>query len=655
MIRKIQYLTWSVLLTVTLAATGNMVRAADTANAAERERNLISVLTSDAPPAEKAITCKKLAIYGSKNAVPALASLLTNPDLCSWARIALEAIPDPAADDALRAALDKVQGRLLIGVINSIGYRRDAKATEPLVAKLKAADTDVVSAAAVALGHIGGPAVARTLQQALTTVPAAARSDVAEGCVLCAEQFMAGGQSADAVRLYDLVRGADVSQQRILEGIRGAILARKSDGLPLLLEQLRSPDKARLGIGLRTARELPGRNVTEALAAELKRCDADRQSWLLLVLADRGDAAALPTVNELAATAPTQVRIAALGALEQLDRSACVPALLLAASQDDAELVRAAKAGLRRLAGSELDAAILARLPQASGDLRRVLIDEAGQRQLQAALPEIVKSVTDSDAGVCSAAVRATGALGNEKQAGTLVALLQKTQGSKERGSLEQALVAIIGRHGPACLPALMPLAKSSDSGLRKVALHTLSSVGGPKALAVVATAVDDEDEGVQDEAVRALSTWASNWPDDPGVAEPLLALAKSGRKMAYQVQGVRGYLQYVQECKQLGNDQKVTKVSELMPLVKRPEEKRLAVATLSSIPSASALKLLMTLAPDDSIAEEACLAIAKLAARNDVPGASKELRHRALLLVVQKSKNDATRNSANEALKQLD
>src|SRR5512140_55138 len=57
------------------------------------EASLIAVLQSDATPAEKAITCKRLAVFGSEAAVPALAPLLVNPELASWARIALEAIP----------------------------------------------------------------------------------------------------------------------------------------------------------------------------------------------------------------------------------------------------------------------------------------------------------------------------------------------------------------------------------------------------------------------------------------------------------------------------------------------------------------------------------------------------------------------------------
>ena len=112
-------------------------------------------------PPKRRSRASGLAVYGTKDAVPALAPLLLDKELSSWARIALEAIPDPAADEALRTALGKAQGRLLVGVINSIGVRRDAQAVSGLVAKLKDADADVASAAAVALGHIGGDQAAQ--------------------------------------------------------------------------------------------------------------------------------------------------------------------------------------------------------------------------------------------------------------------------------------------------------------------------------------------------------------------------------------------------------------------------------------------------------------------------------------------------------------
>jgi HEAT repeat protein len=190
----------------TAAAPGSASAAPPT------EPELIQVLRSDAPAA-KAPACKLLAIYGSEAAVPELAKLLADEQLASWSRIALEAIPGSAADEALRAAAGSLKGKLLVGVINSIGVRRDAGAVEVLAGRLQDADAETASAAAVALGHIGNAAALKPLQAALAAAPAPVRTAVAEGCVLCAERLLAEGNRDEAAAVYDQVRKAEVPRQ----------------------------------------------------------------------------------------------------------------------------------------------------------------------------------------------------------------------------------------------------------------------------------------------------------------------------------------------------------------------------------------------------------------------------------------------------------
>src|SRR3990172_7763209 len=374
------HVSWCVIPILIAASAGTI--AQDRPAADLKQRDLLAVLQSDAPKSEKAITCKQLAIHGTEQSVPALAPLLADEELASWARIALEAIPGPVADAALRDALGELQGRLLVGAINSIGVRRDFQAVDALVQKLHHTNAAVASAAAVALGHIGGEQAVKVLMQALVDAPVGVRSAVAEGCILCAEWSLVHDTTAEAVKLYDMVLQADVPDQRHLEAIRGAILARRSAGVPLLIEQLRSDDKKRLGIGLRTARELPGRDVTEALAVELDRLSPDRRPLLLLALADRSDSAVLPTVYKAAQSSSKDLRITAINTLIRLGDVGCVPVLLKAATEDDARLEQAAMEMLVRLPGKDVDADLLARLPQANGKLRQVLIELAGQRQI---------------------------------------------------------------------------------------------------------------------------------------------------------------------------------------------------------------------------------------------------------------------------------
>lgn len=619
-----------------------------------KERELINVLRSDAPPAEKALACKQLTVYGTSEAVPALSPLLADDRLASWARIPLEAIPGPAADNALRQALDRLHGKLLVGVINSIGVRRDAKAIGKLSSKLKDPDLEVAAAAAVALGRIGDAKCVRPLSVALGSGSPELRAAAAQGCVRCAEQFMKDDKYPAASKLYDAVRQAQVPQQAMLEATRGAILSRRSAGVPLLLEQLRAQDKARFGLGLRVARELPGREATDAVIGELRRADENRQPMLLLALADRSDPAARPTVLQSARTGSKKLRLVAIGVLERSTNLDSVPILIEAATDPDPDVSQAALAALTRLPGNAVEPELVTRLLSATGPSRQVLIEVVANRRLQVALPTIVQSVDDRDAAIRRAAVRAVGLLGGEKELASLIKLLLQNPGSRQSADIEAALLAISSRRGSDCVPFLLPLSQSSDSAMRIVGLHALGAAGGPAALASVTAALDDREETVQDEAVRTLASWPNTWPEDGQIAEPLLNLARTGRKSSYQVLALRGYLQFLQGDKKLSNEEKVSKLKAVMPLIKRPEEKEAAVAVLRTTPAPASLELLADFASDPGVAEEAWAAVIDAAgkSKSDIP---KPDRQKALQLALEKSANDTTRKKAAEALKKLD
>ncbi|MFI5378989.1 MAG: HEAT repeat domain-containing protein [Tepidisphaerales bacterium] len=638
------------ILAAVLAASPFHASAAD----APKESALIAVLTSNAPPAEKAITCKKLAVYGSKDAVPALAPLLLDKELTSWARIALEAIPDDAAGDALRDAMGKAQGRILIGIINSISVRHDAKAVDGLIAKLKDADADVVAAAAAALGQISGDTAAAALEQALASAPAAQKSSIAQGGVICASKFLAAGKNEPALKLYETVRKAPVSRQRILEATRGVILARQAAGIPLLAEQLKSGDKAFFALGLRVSRELKDPAVTDVLLAEMAGTGSDRMSLLLLALADRADPKALPAVIAAVKAGPTNVRVVAAGALERIGNVSCVPVLLdAAADAADAEGAKAAKATLARLVGKDIDADLFARLQTSTGRQRQILIELAEQRRIDGAMAVFLQSAEDADLDVRTAALVAIGAVGENAQVPDLLKLLQKARDPKDREQIEKALTSICARYSAACLPLVQPLLKSGDAADRIVALHAIGACGGTDALAAISSAVADTDGAVGDEAARTLSTWPNRWPDDTGVLDPLLNLAKSGKKDQHKILAIRGYLQYVQGTRKLNGAAKLAKMNEVLPLITRPDEKRLAIPIYRDVASAGAMDALATFVADPAIAEEACSAIIDLSG-NRGRGIAKADKVKALQTVVAKSSNAATKKKAEDMLNGL-
>ncbi|OHB84872.1 MAG: hypothetical protein A2Z38_05910 [Planctomycetes bacterium RBG_19FT_COMBO_48_8] len=327
-----------------------------------------------------------------------------------------------------------------------------------------------------------------------------------------------------------------------------------------------------------------------------------------------------------------------------------MPILLNAATEDDTELEQAAMETLVRLPGKDVDTDLIARLPQAQGKLKQVLIELAGQRQINEALPAVVSSLHENDTDIRGVAVKTIGIIGQDRQTADLVKLLEKTNSSRERADINKALLAISGRCGVKCIPHLRPLTQSRDNELHMIGLHALAIIGGPDALAAVNSAIQIAEPTTQDEAVRILSTWPNNWPEDSEAGQALLILATSAEKMPHRVLGLRGYLQYIRGNKKLSNEQKVAKVKDMQSRIERPEEKRQAIAVLGEVPSVSALDLLTIFAEDPAVAEEAYSAMVRIADQEN-RGISNDQRRQVLKKVTEKSMNNSTRQRAQKTL----
>ncbi len=597
------------MLTAFFSLAGALLRAADTQPAAQdKEKPLIEVLRSGPRP-EKALACKQLAIHGTSQAVPELAALLADEQLASWARIALEAIPDPSADEALRKATHALKGKLLVGAINSLGVRRDVGAVDALVSHLKNQDVEVAAAAAIALGHISNPPATQALRQSLASATGQLRSAAAEGCVLCAERLMADGKNDAATEIYEQVRKAEVPKPRILEATRGEILARGAAGLPLLIEQLRSADKQFFQIGLTTARQLQATGVADALGAELAHATPERAALLLHALADRTEHVVPPAVVEAAKSGPKAVRIAAIEFMGRWGDQSCVSALLPIASEADSDLALTAKTALAGLAGGKVDAEIAARLSTADANSLPVLIELIGQRRIDAT-PALVKALDHPDAAIRRSALTALGnTVGPEK----LSVLISQVVAPKEPADLEVAQKALRAAsirmpNRDACSGELGAALARAPASAKASLLETIGAVGGPRALEVIGAAMKDGDPELQDIGSRALGEWMS-----VDAAPVLLELAKNSKEEKLQARALRGYVRLARQFA-MPSKQRAQMCQTALDAAKHPSEQKLVLAVLERYPSVDTLEVAIAALEKPAMKEDAKQSIAKMA-----------------------------------------
>jgi len=407
------------------------------------EGKLIAVIKSNASHKEKSDACRQLAIIGTKDAVAPLAALLGDEKLSHMARYGLEPIPDPAVDEAFRDALGKLKGRPLVGVIGSIGVRRDAKAVPALAKLLHNSDRDVAQAASRALGSIGTSDASKALMRAIeadsTSVNSLARY---EGLLRCAERLAANDRKDEAIVIYDLLRGYAEAHQVRGGAVRGAILTRGREGVALLREYLQSKDYIVFSAAVQAAQEMEGSEVTKALTDGLKGLSADNQTLIILTLGERGDAGAVPALADLAKRGDKSVRMEAIKAMPDIGDASAVPILAGLMGDSDGEISNAAQEALAALPGRDVDAAIMEMLESGDKSQRLTALEMIKRRRMTNVGGALLKATKDKDESVRTASIRMLGDLGGEVEFGLLVDLLLGAKNSGEIRAAERALSA---------------------------------------------------------------------------------------------------------------------------------------------------------------------------------------------------------------------
>lgn len=577
----------------------------------QRKQKSIAALKSDASFKEKCDACRELTVLGGKEAIPLLAGLLADEKLSHMARYALEPNPDPAVDEALRDALGRLKGRALVGVIHSVGIRRDTKAVALLAKFLRDSDADVAQTAARALGGIGNSASAKALTDALPSTPAANQDALYEGLLRCAEALAAEGNRAEALAIYDRLRGLQqIAHQVRTAALRGAVLLRGAEGIPLLQEGIRDNDFVVVEAAARTALEMQGPEVTQILADELGKVSPDKQILLAQTLGKRADPVAVPALVALAKSGEKSARMAAIRALPEIGSPTATQCLIELLEDPVKEIAQAAQESLAALPGTEVDAEITALLNKPQTKIRCTGIELFGRRRMTGAIPLLMKLTDDPDQEVRIASFKILGDLQGPEGLPIILGIFMKTKTPQEMQAAEGALVAFCARQTDpdTCADKIITTLAQAQGTHKLALLRVLRSVGGAKALAAVRTAAADADADVRNTALRVLC----EWPTVDALPD-VSKLMKTTTDAKLKILALRGYIRLV-PLQDTSADKKLASLKEALPLVERNEEKKLVLAALGGIPLAESLSLVTPHLATQELHEEASAAAVAIA-----------------------------------------
>lgn len=576
--------------------------------------SLIQVLRSEAPYMEKLLACKKLGQLGAAEAVPALTPLLFQDErLAHAARIALEAIPDPSAGKALLESLPRLEGLPRVGVIQSLGVRREKAAVGVLGELLAQEDLLAAMAAANALGKIATPEAVSILQERLADSPMPVRKAIANALLEVGENLCQEGQWVSALQLFGKVAEAEVPPHIRLAAQRAAILADKEDWQSRLIRLLRG-DRAEFALALEVARLLPPEKVPAILANEVPKQDPERQSLLAELLGELGDPTVLPVVLTVAQTGEKPARVAALKALGRLGDVRAVSLLLKEALHEDSEVALAAREALATLKDPAVDEELVVRLGQSKPNTRPaeilLFVELVGRRRIRAAQPFLVTFLEADDTRLRQAAIASLGQILGPEDLEILTERLVRPKAEEDLPSLKEAvrLVCIRAADREKAAEVLVASLPKASLEVKHFLYELLGTVGGQNALNALAEVAFDPQW--QDLVTRVLGQWPG-----PAAAPLLYRIAKEAADQRFRVRALRGYVRIARQF-DLPAEQKLAMLRSALSLAERDEERILAVQALSRIHTVEALELATAQLSHEALKPHAAQTILALAER---------------------------------------
>ncbi|MHC4580014.1 MAG: HEAT repeat domain-containing protein [Planctomycetota bacterium] len=425
----------------------------------------------------------------------------------------------------------------------------------------------------------------------------------------------------------------------------------QDEAVKMVLEILKSGEQEMQAVAIAMVKDMPGAEVTKALAAELPNLSPTSQVQLLSALGDRGDAAALPAVVTAAGAEDQSVRIAALRALGQLGDDTTVTLLAEAAAGARGTEQKAARDSLYRLRGPKVDQTILDAIGTAKVGAKTELITSVGKRNINTGVETLLQTAKDPDRKVRTESFRVLKVVAAPEHLPALVQLLIEAPSSSDRSECQKTIAAVAHRiedRNKQAQAVLAALPKVKQTQGRCALLGVLGKIGDNNALPVLVASLKDKNAEIQTAAIRSLAEWPT--------AEPLpdlLNVAENSQNKLHRILALRGFVRLLALESKRPAEKTLELYKKAMSLAPDVSEKRRVLSGLANARSRGALEMATAYLEDKSLSREAEYAVVKIA--EGIAADFPELARDTLKKTIERTKNDTLRHQAQEILDKME
>ena len=607
-----------------------------------------AALKSDAPLSVKGFLVRQLQLAGDGAAVPHLAALANDDDLCGQAVRALLAIGGADARRAVSNALTGSRGVNRVVIINALGRLHDDMWVPTLIDDAAGSDEVVRDAALNALAQSGRPEATDAILSAYATARRShswtMRSRRTADLLRFGSRLAEEGHASPAAQVFRVIMDAydDPAHERsaALRGLANALGVRAVNAV---VNALTSKDAQYRAAAMHVAVDLKGARVTAAYVDLLSDAPAAVTKTILEVLALRGDDSALPAALNAFGHADKAVRLAAVRTATKLGRERALDALVTFVDTEQRDELAAGVAALASISGSEVSRRIALAVSKAPPRARAALLSVLARRAAREELSTVLDQTEHSDQAVRIAAIDAAGKLGGIGAAPRLLELLTRVAAAGERSALESALAAACNRADDLAARAA-PVLRSLDPKQTETygsLLRILGRVGGDDAFAAVRKATGDSRADIQTAAYRALTDWPQ-----AAVADDVLKLARDAKQIRHHVFAMRAYARLVGLNSSRSSDDSLAMYRAGLDATRRADEKKMMLSKIGDLETENALTALQPFLSDDDLSSEA--ASAMITAANGLLPAGWQAARDAIEKILATSPPDAIRSRAD-------
>lgn len=507
---------------------------------------LAAVRAAETSPYDFMLLCKRLQVYGTPEAVSAIASQLSVPEKSHSARMALEIMPCPDAASALRDAARNLTDPILrAGVFNSLGMRQDAESVSILLPFLADANPTLASSAAFALARIGQadyvPQMMEYAKKAVASGDYTQAKDGLDANLMFGEFLRRNGKTAEAETIFLNVEALAPRDFYRYAACFQLLLNHDSKTTSRMTEWLTGSDDLKCSAALRATSFLTGAETADVLMRVFPKVSGARQVAVIEALGKQKDSRAQSVLLQAIASEDPEVASAGMKAIQNFTEGVAFGDLFQTAMKAATPELRSSTIQVLESLPASANLEVLKKLESTNSSEIALAVELSGLRRIDAALPKIRALAASGELS----AIKALGAIAELNDISIFVHGIQSENAAiadASQSALTDACALIEAKPELVSVLSEAIAAMKGKSQIRLILCQMMNVIGCADALEALKTMANSDDAELQDCASNALGRTL-----DPNAAAVLLALAQKP-DYAFANRALRGYLRVARQ-----------------------------------------------------------------------------------------------------------